>query len=189
MGLSVFLSSNSSKQSLMTNSEALVKSKGAESLQQFLHMGGIPHGTNLKKRRSNTRPPRKLSTRLDQILRLLLISSVPKRPIRFKLSVRTRNPLLWVSWNLPTNEATGHHPTVECKQTMVSQNACIADSTLWSSCSGGNKFDVVASNLLRTCFKSQSLPNSIIFITERHLHMFLTLCSQLRFTKLRRRSV
>ena len=49
--------------------------------------------------------------------------------------------------------------------------------------------NVVTSNLLRTCFKSQSLPNSIIFITERHLHMFLTLCSQLRFTKLRRRSV
>ena len=39
--------------------------------------------------------------------------------------------------------------------------------------------NVVASNLMRTCFKSQSLPNSIIFITERHLHMFLTLCSQL----------
>ena len=45
--------------------------------------------------------------------------------------------------------------------------------------------NVVASNLLRTCFKSQSLPNSIIFITERHLHMFLTLCSQLKFTKIR----
>ena len=29
--------------------------------------------------------------------------------------------------------------------------------------------NVVASNLLRTCFKSQSLPDSIIFITERHL--------------------
>ena len=36
--------------------------------------------------------------------------------------------------------------------------------------------NVVADNLLRTCFKSQFLPNSIIFITERHLHMFLTLC-------------
>ena len=41
---------------------------------------------------------------------------VPKRPIRFKLSVRTGNPLLWVSQNLPTNEATGHSRTVECKQ-------------------------------------------------------------------------
>ena len=41
---------------------------------------------------------------------------------------------------------------------------------------------VVASNLLRTCFKSKSLPNSIIFITVRHLHMFLTPFSQLRFT-------
>ena len=49
--------------------------------------------------------------------------------------------------------------------------------------------NVAASNLLRTCFKSQCLPNSIIFITECHLHMFLTLCSQLKFTKMRRRSV
>ena len=49
--------------------------------------------------------------------------------------------------------------------------------------------NVMASNVLRTSFKSQSLPNSIIFITERHLHMFLTLCSQLKFTKMRRRSV
>ena len=40
------------------------------------------------------------------------------------------------------NEATGHHhPTVECKPTMGSQNAYVADSTLWSSCSGGNKFE------------------------------------------------
>ena len=43
--------------------------------------------------------------------------SVPKRPIRFKLSVRTGNPLLLVSQNLPANDATGHPPTVECKQT------------------------------------------------------------------------
>ena len=65
---------------------------------------------------------------------------VPKRPIRFKLSVRTENPLLWVSQNLPANEAK----TVECKQTkksMGSRNADIADSTLWSSCSRGNKFE------------------------------------------------
>ena len=26
--------------------------------------------------------------------------------------------------------------------------------------------NVVASNVLRTCFKSQSLPNSIIFVTD-----------------------
>ena len=32
---------------------------------------------------------------------------VPKRPIRFKLSVRTGNPLLWVSQNLPANQAIG----------------------------------------------------------------------------------
>ena len=44
---------------------------------------------------------------------------VPNRPIRFKLSVRTGNPLLRVSQNLPANEATGHPPTVECKQTKI----------------------------------------------------------------------
>ena len=37
--------------------------------------------------------------------------------------------------------------------------------------------NAVASNLPRTCFKSQSLPNSVIFITELHLHVFLALCS------------
>ena len=56
--------------------------------------------------------------RLDQILRLPVDPGAPKRPIRFKLSVRTGNPLLWTSQNLPKNEATGHYPTVECKQTM-----------------------------------------------------------------------
>ena len=38
-------------------------------------------------------------------------------------------------------------------------------------------FNAVASNLPRTCSKSQSLPNSVIFITELHLHAFLALCS------------
>ena len=37
--------------------------------------------------------------------------------------------------------------------------------------------NAVASNLPRTCFKRESLPNSVIFITEVHLHLFLTLCS------------
>ena len=37
--------------------------------------------------------------------------------------------------------------------------------------------NAVASNLPRTCFKSKSLPNSVIIITELHLHVFLTLCS------------
>ena len=79
--------------------------------------------------------------RLDQILRLPVDPGVPKRPVRFKLGVRDGSPLLWVSQNLPTNEATGHYPTVERKQAMGSRNACIMDSTLWSSCSGGNKFE------------------------------------------------
>ena len=66
---------------------------------------------------------------------------VPKRPIRFKLSVRTGNPLSWVSQNLPANEATSHPPTVECKQTKKSMGSRNEDSTLWSSCSRGNKFE------------------------------------------------
>ena len=37
--------------------------------------------------------------------------------------------------------------------------------------------NAMASNLPRTCFKSESLPNSVIFLTEVHLHVFLTLCS------------
>ena len=37
--------------------------------------------------------------------------------------------------------------------------------------------NAVANNLPRKCFKSKSLPNSVIFITELHLHVFLTLCS------------
>ena len=75
---------------------------------------------------------------------LLVDPGVPKRPIRFKSSVRTGNPFLWVSQSLPVNEATGRPPTVKCKQTkksVGSRNACIADSTLWSSCSRSNKFE------------------------------------------------
>ena len=37
--------------------------------------------------------------------------------------------------------------------------------------------NAVASNLPMTCVKSKSLPNSVIFKTELHLHAFLTLCS------------
>ena len=36
-----------------------------------------------------------------------VVPGVPKRPIRFKLRVRTGNPLSWVSENLPANEVTG----------------------------------------------------------------------------------
>ena len=38
-------------------------------------------------------------------------------------------------------------------------------------------FNAVASNLPSTCFKSKALPNSVIFVTGFHLHLFLTLCS------------
>ena len=37
--------------------------------------------------------------------------------------------------------------------------------------------NAVASNLPRTCFKSKYLPNLVIFITELHFCVFLTLCS------------
>ena len=41
---------------------------------------------------------------------------IPKQPIRFKLNVRTENPLSWVSQNLPMDEATGHPLTVQCER-------------------------------------------------------------------------
>ena len=68
----------------------------------------------------------------NNLPRLPVDPGVPKQPIKFKLSVRTGNPLLWVFQNLPANEATGHPPTVEFKQTknsVGSRNAYIADST------------------------------------------------------------
>ena len=91
--------------------------------------------------------------------------------------------MLWVSWNLPrnealssaevisknnlattfektsaeesANEATGHHPTVECKQTMgykthISWIVHCGLHTLEVT-----NLNVMASNLLRTCFKCQ----------------------------------
>ena len=42
---------------------------------------------------------------------------------RHQLSVRTGNPLLWVSQNLPANEVTGDPPTVECKETKKSMGS------------------------------------------------------------------
>ena len=46
--------------------------------------------------------------------------------------------------------------------------------------------NAVASNLPRTCSKSQSLPNSVIFITELHLPVFLNPgpLQQLKFRKI-----
>ena len=84
---------------------------------------------------------------------------VLNRPIRFKLSVRTGNSLLWVSQNLPANEATGHPPTVDCKQT---KNQLGLETYISPIVHCGlhalevTNLNVVASNLLRTCFKSQS---------------------------------
>ena len=66
-------------------------------------------------------------------------------------------------------------PTAECEQTkksMGSRNAPIVQCGLYAL--EVINLNVMAGNFLRTCFKSQSLPKSIIFITERHFHMFLT---------------
>ena len=88
---------------------------------------------------------------------------VPKRPVRFKVSVRTGNLLLWVSQNLPANEATGHPPTVECKQMKKIDGVKKTHLSLIVHCDlhalEVANLIVVASNLLRTCFKSQSLPD------------------------------
>ena len=65
------------------------------------------------------------------------------------------------------------HPLVT--KTNGKNNGVQKTQTSWSLCSGGNKFE--CSGLPRTCSKSQSLPNSVIFITELHLHVFLALCS------------
>ena len=78
--------------------------------------------------------------------------------------------------NLPANEAAGH-PLVngnKRKKIMAFRKR--------RHCRGPHALEVtnlnaMASNLPRTYFKSKSLPNSIIFITELHLHVFLTLCS------------
>ena len=108
----------------------------------------------------------------------------PKRPIRFNLSMRTGNPLLWISQNLPVNEAIGHPPTVESVNKTITSYGHETAIPPIVHCGlhalEVTNFNVVASNLLSTCFKSQSLPNSIIFISERRFHMFLTLCSQLK---------
>ena len=118
---------------------------------------------------------------------------VPKRPIRFKLSgeleilcygflrtvLRMRPqviPQLYNFVNKRKNQC-GHEthisPIVHCVLHALEVT----------------NLNVVASNLQRTSFKSQSLLDSIIFVTERHLHMFLTLCSQLKVMKMLRRSV
>ena len=63
----------------------------------------------------------------------------------------------------------------EPKQTKKNNGVQKTQTLPWSSWSRGNRFE--CSSLPRTCFKSKSLPNSVIFITELHLRVFLTLCS------------
>ena len=91
-----------------------------------------------------------------------------------------------VSQNLPANEATGH-PLVNVNK-RIKNNGVQKTQTLPLVHCGPHALEVtnlnaVASNLLRTCFKSFFLPNSIIFITELHLHVFLTLCSSSNLRK------
>ena len=117
---------------------------------------------------------------------------IPKRPIRFKLSVRTeifcygflrtfprmRPQVIPRLWNVNKRKNHWGHETHISPKVHCGLHAL-----------GVTNLNVVTSSLLRTCFKSQSLPNSIIFVTERHFHMFLTLCSRLKFTKMGRRSL
>ena len=87
----------------------------------------------------------------------LLIPALPNdQPDLIKLSVRTGNHLSWVSQNLFANKATGHPLTVECKQRKKSRIAHCGLHALEIT-----NLNVVASNLLRTCFKNQSLPNKL----------------------------
>ena len=78
----------------------------------------------------------------------------------------------WVSRNLPTNEAKVIH--VECKQT---KNQWGHETQISPIVRCGlhalevANLNVVASNRLRICFKSQSLPNSIIVILDRHQYV------------------
>ena len=95
---------------------------------------------------------------------------VPKRPIRFKLILcygflrtflRMSPQVIPQLWNVNKRKKSMGHET-----TVIHCGLHALEVT---------NLNVLASNLLRTCVKSPSLPNSMIFITERHLHMFLTL--------------
>ena len=71
----------------------------------------------------------------------------------------------WISQHLLANEAAGH-PLVNGKK-----RKNIMAFRKRRHCRGPHALEVinlnaVASNLPRTCFKSKSLPNSVIFITE-----------------------
>ena len=98
------------------------------------------------------------------------------------------NPLLWVSQNLSANKAAGQLQNANKRKSRWGHEMHISPIVHCGlHALQLTNLNVVASNLLRTCLKSQSLPNSFIFLTKPDLHMFLTLCSQLKFTKMRRR--
>ena len=113
---------------------------------------------------------------------------VTNRPIRFKLTARTDDPkifrtILKIHWSSPIvnkRNVFGVQPTQTLPVVYCGLSALEV-----------THLNLVANNLLRICFKGQSLPNSIIFLTEHHFHVFLTLCSpvcsQLKLMKMQRR--
>ena len=105
-------------------------------------------------------------------------SGVPKRPIRFKLSVRIELEILCYGFLgvfprmrpqvIPQLQNVNKQKNQWGHETHVSPIIHCGFHALEVT-----NLNVVASNLLRACFKSQSLPNSIFFITESHFRMFL----------------
>ena len=87
---------------------------------------------------------------------------IMNRPIRFKQTVETDNPKTCISQTLLANEVTldRSSPIVECKQTKNSKvNGFQQTQTLLMvHCGlhalGVTNLNVVANDLLRTCFKS-----------------------------------
>ena len=85
-----------------------------------------------------------------------------------------------MNFSEPSGKRGNRSSPREQKQTKKNNGVQKTQTLPWSSCFRGNIFtnlNAVASNLPRTCFKSKSLPNSVIFITELHLRVFLTLCT------------
>ena len=75
----------------------------------------------------------------------------------------------------------------ECKQItkkiMASPNAYICYSMPGFFYLKATNLSITADELQMTCFKCKSLRKVIIVVTARHFLVFLTLCSQLKFSE------